>query len=411
MAYLQQPDTTSNIDSIPTDGSIPLADRQPLPTARTMLTTLINAIAAIPLLPAAASEQHDPGDGAERPNRKAAPPSTADHINNNNNNNNNNPLGRVPSTHRHLLVTLHVLFPGLVLPALDLLERGLVARVVLASSTITATTTTTGRRGGGSSERVKGRGGGDDRGGVEDDGDDDGSKAEGERRGGYEESVKQRQQQQQQIIDDDEEGGGGGGEEEERSAPATTTATTTATASGDAQQNPATASFYLVQSAASLEAEAASLRRRRKHSDGGGHDGGREETGTVTAKGYMVLLEAWHCSCAAFAFASVQSGGDVNLEWGAETTGPREHSGLAYGRRAVTAPGKGSSGTEAEAETDWSFGGMSRDGLAAGSGEGVPVCKHLLACLLAERWSAALGKYVVERGVGRGEMAGIVADI
>jgi hypothetical protein len=66
-------------------------------------------------------------------------------------------------------------------------------------------------------------------------------------------------------------------------------------------------------------------------------------------------------------------------------------------------------------DMEWTFGGASLDGSAAGAGagagEGVPVCKHLLACLLAERWSVALGRYVVERRVGREEMAGIVADV
>ncbi|KAK2033423.1 hypothetical protein LX32DRAFT_88005 [Colletotrichum zoysiae] len=41
-----------------------------------------------------------------------------------------NPLGSLPQSHRPLLVTLHVLFPSLVLPALDLLDRNLVTRVV-----------------------------------------------------------------------------------------------------------------------------------------------------------------------------------------------------------------------------------------------------------------------------------------
>lgn len=68
-------------------------------------------------------------------------------------------------------------------------------------------------------------------------------------------------------------------------------------------------------------------------------------------------------------------------------------------------------GEGTETDMEWSFGGMSLDGLAAGAGEGVPVCKHLLACLLADRWSVALGRYVVERRVGREEMAGIVADV
>jgi hypothetical protein len=77
--------------------------------------------------------------------------------------------------------------------------------------------------------------------------------------------------------------------------------------------------------------------------------------------------------------------------------------------------GEEEEGVSAGTELDWSFGGMSCDGLDLGggdtAGEGVPVCKHLLACLLAERWSVALGRYVVERRVGGEEMAGIVADV
>lgn len=59
----------------------------------------------------------------------------------------------------------------------------------------------------------------------------------------------------------------------------------------------------------------------------------------------------------------------------------------------------------------WQFGGLSYDGLGE-DGEAVPpCCKHLLACVLAERWGAMLGRYVIQRTVGREEMAGIFADI
>lgn len=40
-----------------------------------------------------------------------------------------------------------------------------------------------------------------------------------------------------------------------------------------------------------------------------------------------------------------------------------------------------------------------------------PCCKHLLACVLAERWDAVLGRYVPQRILAREEMAGIFADI
>ena len=41
-------------------------------------------------------------------------------------------------------------------------------------------------------------------------------------------------------------------------------------------------------------------------------------------------------------------------------------------------------------------------------GEEVPLCKHLLACVLAERWEMVRGM-VGEREVGREEMAGWAA--
>jgi len=41
---------------------------------------------------------------------------------------------------------------------------------------------------------------------------------------------------------------------------------------------------------------------------------------------------------------------------------------------------------------------------------GVPVCKHLLACLLGERWGDVLGSYVKEKEVSREEMAGYGAE-
>jgi hypothetical protein len=52
----------------------------------------------------------------------------------------------------------------------------------------------------------------------------------------------------------------------------------------------------------------------------------------------------------------------------------------------------------------WEFGGLSFDGKEGGK---VPVCKHLLACLLVERWEDVFGGYVKERSVEREEMAGV----
>lgn len=57
-------------------------------------------------------------------------------------------------------------------------------------------------------------------------------------------------------------------------------------------------------------------------------------------------------------------------------------------------------------EAKWEFGGLSADGREGGA---VPVCKHLLACVLGERWGVLKG-YVKERSVGREEMAGLAGE-
>lgn len=63
--------------------------------------------------------------------------------------------------------------------------------------------------------------------------------------------------------------------------------------------------------------------------------------------------------------------------------------------------GEGEDGREEERE-NWRWGG-----LMLGE-EGVPVCKHLLACLLGERMGMG-GEIVEERVVGREEFAGWAA--
>jgi hypothetical protein len=115
---------------------------------------------------------------------------------------------------------------------------------------------------------------------------------------------------------------------------------------------------------------------------------------------YTVRPESWNCSCAAFAFSSFpgSSTSSKSKPWGLRAQdGEEVMSGLDFdygegGVRAVAGDG------------EWQFGGVSLDGME-GQG-GVPVCKHLLACLLGERWEGVLGKYVKERVVGREEMAG-----
>ncbi|KAI4715423.1 hypothetical protein E4T48_08398 [Aureobasidium sp. EXF-10727] len=92
---------------------------------------------------------------------------------------------------------------------------------------------------------------------------------------------------------------------------------------------------------------------------------------------YEVRTSSWSCSCPAFVFsafpAAAASADDEEQE-------------------AVT--------VEAE-EQEWMVGGLSL-------GKDVPMCKHLLACVLAER-AAPFGGYVKTREVSVEELAGWAA--
>jgi hypothetical protein len=124
-----------------------------------------------------------------------------------------------------------------------------------------------------------------------------------------------------------------------------------------------------------------------------GHHGRRgygSKAGASTTDGrlgsgsaYLVRLTAWNCTCAAFAFAAFP-------------TQPRQEASEQQDEVNTQ---------HAESESTWAFGGVSLD-----DGE-IPCCKHLLVCLLVERWGTVLGSYIVERTVCREEMAGIIADI
>ena len=118
----------------------------------------------------------------------------------------------------------------------------------------------------------------------------------------------------------------------------------------------------------------------------------------------MVRLEAWNCSCAAFAFESFPGSTYPQaqkpwLDLDDSDSDEREDGNIE--EEDEMEAGKG---------VEWEFGGLSFDGKAGRNGREarkVPICKHLLACLLAERWDGVLGGYVRERGVGREEMAGL----
>jgi len=116
---------------------------------------------------------------------------------------------------------------------------------------------------------------------------------------------------------------------------------------------------------------------------------------------YTVRLSAWNCSCAAFVFAAFP-GSLSSVPTTELSEADLPHHG--NGRWGVEKPGDG---IEAEEEERWNFGGLSTDGHDGGA---VPCCKHLLACVLAERCGGWLGGFVKERTVGREEMAGLACE-
>jgi len=92
-----------------------------------------------------------------------------------------------------------------------------------------------------------------------------------------------------------------------------------------------------------------------------------------SATSYEVRLDAWNCSCAAFTFS-------------------------AFTRLGVSNQGFEDGAERSKEGKPW-FGGLLR------GEDGVPVCKHLLACVLVDR-CAIFNGFVEERTVRKEEAAG-----
>ncbi|KAL0470943.1 hypothetical protein QR685DRAFT_597475 [Neurospora intermedia] len=311
-----------------------------------------------------------------------------------------NPLKLVPPEYRHLIITLHVLFPGVVLPGLEVLERGLVERVVLRSASSGGNTSASGGSGAGSGDNQK----------------EYGAQTMGE--------VKKEEEEEEEEHSSGR-GNEGGGQENEEDLDVIMGEDGGEDDDGDFNSNQKanlngshhhpkpiqhTPSFYLVRSSQFLNVHHPKRKRKYPSSNLSGLYGDAVDTeGTPWGVGggevdrerdyriqrYMVSLEAWNCTCAAFAFACVSepdAGDDAKETGGGEELQERKRE----------RDNKGSAG--------WTFGGMTLFN-ARDHSSVPPVCKHLLACLLADKWTRALGRYVTERMVSREEMAGIVANV
>jgi hypothetical protein len=113
---------------------------------------------------------------------------------------------------------------------------------------------------------------------------------------------------------------------------------------------------------------------------------------------YIVRLQAWNCSCAAFAFSAFPGATSAPFS-------PVFEDDVSE----ATTPSPAEPDIEVEdgMQRPWGFGSLSFDGTEKDrEALSVPCCKHLMACVLVERWKAVLGSYVKEMRVGREEMAG-----
>ncbi|KAH0444590.1 ubiquitin carboxyl-terminal hydrolase family protein [Colletotrichum camelliae] len=239
-----------------------------------------------------------------------------------------NPLKSLPQSQRPILVTLHVLFPSLVLPALDLLDRNLVTRVVKVDALPYDTDSDT-----------------DDDNQVPD-ADPAIDPAADQHYHHHHQPSSPSNSDDQDANDQDE-----------------------ATAVPNRDEP---AAFHLVRSVAST------FRRNQSAA-----------MTTSTAATYLVQLDAWNCTCANFAFEAFPAA-------------------AAASESDLEILGAGAAEDEIEVSPDWQFGGLSLDGEDSG---GVPCCKHLLACLLAEQWCDVLGSYALEKRLDREEIAGTIGDL
>ncbi|KAI0101921.1 hypothetical protein GGR51DRAFT_528945 [Nemania sp. FL0031] len=278
-----------------------------LPTPRNVLTSLISSLRSIPIADNTTTNSLSSHRSSNQ--HISTTPST-------------NPFKLIPPACRPLLTTLHVLYPSTLLPALDLLDRRLVTRVILKQDTTHTQHLTT------------------------------------------------IQADQSRMINTGQE---------DLDIPAKTE---------DVIPPPL---YHLVRSAQP-------------------HSHRRQQTASSAVQTYIVRLSSWNCTCAAFAFAAFPPLPSTTF-----SSTPGSTVGGYHILPPTTASEDASSGGAdrmsncENADQPWEFGGLSTDGIdGVGS---VPCCKHLLACVLAEKWNAVLGGYMEQRLVSREEAAGLVGDL
>ncbi|TGO40315.1 hypothetical protein BHYA_0039g00570 [Botrytis hyacinthi] len=302
-----------------------------------------------------------------------------------NGNGDGNPLKQIDAQKKALLMTLHVIFPPpLLLHALDLLDRGGVGRVVLKGE-------------GGVEEGIGKRGGLGDR-------MDEERRSMGENFSGAGE--KEVENGRSMEVEDTE----GGETAIDTCNPKVTPSTSTST-SPNKNPSPLTPSHR-----SSPKTNPTTLYQVRSSQPPKWHSS-RSASGAGTVTGhaaaentYTVHLDAWNCSCAAFAFSAFPAPSSSSTSTHSYPYIPTSTSSTSYfpwdleispdEECSISVEKEKEKGKGKKEEEKWQYGGWARTSQ-------VPICKHLLACLLVERWSDVLGTYVGERFVGREEMGGL----
>jgi hypothetical protein len=267
-------------------------------------------------------------------------------------------LDALSETARTLMLTLHVLFPHALLDALDMLDRGLVVKLVHA-----------GDRGQDGLEMA----------GASDDA--------VEEIGGEEEDEEEDEEEHE---DEDESNGRAKRED----------VTWHVLSSQSLPPDPPAGSVNRFRNSDRDIDRDRWQRSRHTHSsyDYNGDDDERiraetERAAVLTAtQSYAVHLRAWNCSCPAFAFAAyshVSTSASAALPRNAAVGGERAGDGNGNGDENGHADGRDEEMLEVWQRREDE--GLPFGGLARRQGRVPVVCKHLLACVLAETCEGMFG--------------------
>ncbi|THV49802.1 hypothetical protein BGAL_0178g00090 [Botrytis galanthina] len=316
-------------------------------------------------------------------------------------NGNGNPLKQIDAQKKALLMTLHVIFPPpLLLHALDLLDRGGVGRVVL-------------KREGGAEEEMGMR-------------PDLGNRRDGAREDVTKDSRSGRKKEvesDRSMEVEDTTGGETAIDAYNPKVSPSTCTSTTPSPSPNKHHSPLPSTHRSPRKTHTKPTRLYQVRSSQPpkwHSSRSASGAGSGIAHASAENTYTVHLDAWNCSCAAFAFSAFPASSSSSsssthshpyistspsstsyLPWALERSLDGEYP-IPENKEKEEEEEKGEEDEEEEEEEEkWQYGGWTKTSQ-------VPICKHLLACLLVERWGDVLGTYVRERAVGREEMGGLV---